>query len=128
MMRKHANDEAITVLLDAHAAERGGRVVVEQVDGHWRAGFLIPDDLGESVIALSGSGPDPQAARRQLLIRTAEALERSASLAMQHAERLERAGRNDDAGRERRAAKHARQAAERARLYAEGKPEQAGRK
>jgi len=105
-------------LLDAHAAERGSRVAVQQVDGHWRAGFVVPDDLGESVIELSGSGPDPPAALHDLLIRTAEALETSAGLAEEHAEMLERAGRSDDAAWERRGADRSRQAAQRARSYA----------
>ena len=114
-------------LLDAQAVERGGRVAVEQVDGRWRAGIVVPDDLGEAVIELSGDGPDAPSALHQLLIRTAEALERSAGLAEEHAAKLEQVGRSDDAAWERRAANRARQAARRARLYAEESPEQSGR-
>ena len=83
--RRHPNEEAVMALLEAHAAERGGTVAVERVDGHWRAGFVLPDDLGESVVALPAEGPDPSAARRELLIRTAEAFETSTRLAIQTA-------------------------------------------
>lgn len=54
------------------------------------------------------------------LTRTAEGLEASAALADEHAERHERAGRSDDAAKERRAAQHAREATQRARLRAGG--------
>ena len=80
--RRNLNEEAVMALLEAHAAERGGTVAVERVDGHWRAGFVLPDDLGESVVALAAEGPDASAACRELLIRTAEALETSARLAI----------------------------------------------
>jgi hypothetical protein len=53
------------------------------------------------------------------LTRTAEALETSAALAREHAERHERAGRSDAALKERQAAEHAWEAAQRARLTAE---------
>jgi hypothetical protein len=53
------------------------------------------------------------------LTRTADTLETSAGLALEHAERHEQAGRSDAAAKERRAAEHARDAARRARLNAE---------
>ena len=136
LKREELNDHAVMALLDEHAAERGGRLAVEPIDGRWRAGFAVPDDLGESVIARPVEGPDPPAARRELLIqmaealetsarlatRTAEALEMSADLADRHAARHELTGRSDDVARERSAANRARQAAQRARSQAQGSP------
>ena len=54
-----------------------------------------------------------------VLSRTAEALEWSAILAEQHAQRHEQAGRQEAAAEERRAAARARDAAARARVRAE---------
>jgi hypothetical protein len=54
----------------------------------------------------------------RLLDRTANALEQSALLAADHAERQQRVGRMDEACKERLAATHAREAADRARLQA----------
>jgi len=51
--------------------------------------------------------------------RTARTLERSATLAEEHAERRERAGRTEAAAEERRAARRAHAAAARARAQAE---------
>jgi len=123
--RQQVDDQAVLALLDAHAAERGGRVVIEEVNGRWRAGFVVQDDLGEGAIELSGSGRDRPAALHQLLVRTADALERSARLAEDEAEMLERAGRSDESAAERCAADRARQAAQLGRSYAEEWPEQA---
>ncbi|MGN6166600.1 MAG: hypothetical protein ACTHQQ_00315 [Solirubrobacteraceae bacterium] len=53
-----------------------------------------------------------------VLTRTAEALEKSAGLAEEHARRRARSGAASDAARERRAAERAHQAAERARSFA----------
>ena len=125
-------DEVVMALLDEHAVELGGRLAVERVDGRWRAGFVVLDGVGESVIALPAEAPHPTAARRELLIRAAEALEMSARLAIRTAEALEMsanvadheaarhelAGRSDDAVRERQAADRARQASHRARSRA----------
>jgi hypothetical protein len=57
--------------------------------------------------------------RASILSRTAAALETSAALAEDHADRHALAGRNDDAAQERQAADRARQAARRARSRAE---------
>jgi hypothetical protein len=54
-----------------------------------------------------------------LLTRTADTLEQSAALAVAHAERHERAKRNDDASQERRVAGRAGEAARLARSHAE---------
>ena len=54
-----------------------------------------------------------------ILIRTAEALEKTADLAEEHAQRRERTGRTADAAEERRAAERSREAAQRARSHAE---------
>ena len=54
----------------------------------------------------------------RVLGRAAEAFEKSAALAEQHAQRRAKAGRSSEADDERRAAEWARQAAERARLRA----------
>ena len=54
-----------------------------------------------------------------VLARTAKALEQSATLAEEHAERRERAGRKEAAAEERRAAGRAHEAAARARAQAE---------
>ena len=53
-----------------------------------------------------------------LLNRTAAALEQSAKLADEHAERQARAGREEDAAHERRAARRAHAASQRARVQA----------
>lgn len=125
------NDEAVMALLREHAVELGGRLAVEPIDGRWRAGFVVLDGVGESVITLPAEGPHPSAARRELLIRaaeahemsahlairTAEALEMSASVADHEAARHELAGRSDDAARERVVADRARQASQRARSH-----------
>ena len=42
LKRVELNEEAVMALLEAHAAERGGRLAVERVDGRWRAGFVLP--------------------------------------------------------------------------------------
>jgi hypothetical protein len=75
--RRHRSDEMVVALLDAEAAKRGGRLVVEPVDviepdGRWRAGFVEPDDLGELVIREATYGPDPTTVMRELLERVAE--------------------------------------------------------
>ena len=140
LKREVVNDDVVTALLDEHAAERGGRLAVERVDGHWRAGFVVRDDLGEAVIELPVEGPDPSAARRELLIRLAETLEASARLAVRTVEALEMSadvadhlaarheaiGRSPAAARERRAADRARQAARRARSTRSNRPNGAG--
>ena len=54
-----------------------------------------------------------------ILTQLAITLDRSAGLAEEHAERREQAGRSDDAEQERQAARHARDAAQRARSQAE---------
>ena len=54
-----------------------------------------------------------------VLGRTAETLEQSATLAEEHAQRREQAGRGDAAANERRAARRAHGAAARARVHAE---------
>jgi hypothetical protein len=125
------NDEAVMALLDEYAVEPGGRLAIERIDGRWRAGFAVLDDVGESVIALPAEGPYPSAARWELFMRAAEALEASARLAIRTAEALEMsarvadqeatrhefAGRSDDAARERHVADRARRASRRARSH-----------
>jgi len=34
------------------------RIAVDRVEGHWRAGFLTTNELGESVFVLYVIGPD----------------------------------------------------------------------
>ena len=58
--------------LEEQAAERGMRIAVDRVDGHWRAGFLQTNELGESVFVLHTSGPDEDAALRRLAQLVAE--------------------------------------------------------
>jgi hypothetical protein len=48
--------------LEERAGRSGLRLAVDHVDGHWRAGFLVTDELGESGFALHGGGPDDEAA------------------------------------------------------------------
>ena len=66
MESDHLSDEAVAALLKALAAEHGGRVAIEHVDGHWRAGFAVRDELGEIVIRLSVDAPDRAAVMRKL--------------------------------------------------------------
>ena len=73
--RRHRSDETVVALLDAEAAMRGGRLVVERVDGRWRAGFAVPDELGEIVIRQATNGPDPATTMRKLLELVAESPE-----------------------------------------------------
>jgi len=61
-----ASYRKLVARLNAEAARRGGKVAVERVDGHWRAGFVVRDDLGENVILLEVSGPDRDSALRRL--------------------------------------------------------------
>jgi hypothetical protein len=72
---RHLSDETVVVLLDAEAAKRGGKLVTELVDGHWRAGFAVPDELGEIVIRQAADGLDPPTAMRKLLELAAESPE-----------------------------------------------------
>ena len=44
--------------LEELAAKSGMRIAVDRVDGHWRAGFLHTNELGESVFAVHVTGPD----------------------------------------------------------------------
>jgi hypothetical protein len=52
--------------LEERAAKSGMRVAVARVDGHWRAGFVSPDDLGEWVFGLHATGRDRATAIRRL--------------------------------------------------------------
>lgn len=52
--------------LKQHAAHRGMRVAVDHVDGHWRAGFLHVNEVGEWVFVLHAIGPDEETAIRRL--------------------------------------------------------------
>jgi hypothetical protein len=70
---------------------------------------------GERVIDHTRRGAKPLSG---VLTRMADALDRTASLADEHAIRREKAGRSDDAAAEREAAKRARTAAQRARSQA----------
>jgi hypothetical protein len=71
----HLSNETVVALLDAEAAKRGGKLVTELVDGHWRAGFAVPDELAEIVIRQAADGPDPATAMRKLLELAAESPE-----------------------------------------------------
>jgi hypothetical protein len=71
-VRQHLSDEGVAALLGAEAAKRGGRFVIELVDGHWRAGFAVSNGLGEIVIQQATYGPNPANAMRKLLGRAAE--------------------------------------------------------
>ena len=73
--RRHRSDETVVALLDAEAAKRGGRLAIERVDGRWRVGFAVPDELGEIVIRQATAGPDPVRAMRKLLELVAESPE-----------------------------------------------------
>jgi hypothetical protein len=65
MDAEHETSELLT-RLEEQAANRGMTVAVDRVDGHWRAGFLSPYDVQESVFVLHASGPDRATAIRQL--------------------------------------------------------------
>jgi hypothetical protein len=52
--------------LETEAAERGMRVAVDRVNGHWRAGLLQANELGESVFVIHATGPDEGTAIRRL--------------------------------------------------------------
>jgi len=52
--------------LKAEAARSGMGIAVDRVDGHWRAGFLSTDELGEAVFVLHATGPDRATAIRRL--------------------------------------------------------------
>ena len=41
-------------------------LAVDHIDGHWRAGFLVTNELGERVFALQALGPDESTALRRL--------------------------------------------------------------
>ena len=65
MDAEHETSELLT-RLEEQAATRGMTVAVDRVDGHWRAGFLSPDDFEESAFVLHASGPDRATAIRRL--------------------------------------------------------------
>jgi hypothetical protein len=65
MEAEHENSELLT-RLEEQAANRGMTVAIDRVDGHWRAGFLSPDDVQEPVFVLHASGPDRATAIRRL--------------------------------------------------------------
>ena len=44
--------------LEEQAARNGMRLAVDRVNGHWRAGFLATNELGEAEFVLRASGPD----------------------------------------------------------------------
>jgi len=48
------------------------RVAVDRVDGHWRAGLLQANELGESVFVIHATGPDEGTAIRRLTERVDE--------------------------------------------------------
>jgi len=52
-----SDDEILTALLEAEAARRAAKLAVGFVDGRWRAGFVVQDDLGELVIELGAYAP-----------------------------------------------------------------------
>ena len=52
--------------LEEQAAKNGMRLAVDHVDGHWRAGFLTRNAVGEWVFALHATGPDEDTAVRGL--------------------------------------------------------------
>jgi hypothetical protein len=70
--RRHRSDDTVVALLDTEEAKCGGRLVIEPVDGCWRAGFGAPDELGEFVIREATYGPDSATAMRKLLELVAE--------------------------------------------------------
>ncbi len=65
MEAEHETSELLT-RLEEQAANRGMTVAVDRVNGHWRAGFLSPDEVQEPVFVLHASGPDRATAIRQL--------------------------------------------------------------
>ena len=52
--------------LEERAAKGGMTLAVGQIDGSWRAGFVVTNDLGESIFVLHASGPDEGTAVRRL--------------------------------------------------------------
>jgi len=60
----HATDEFTR--LEERAADSGMEIAVDRVNGHWRAGFLTTDELGEAVFVLHATGPDRATAIRNL--------------------------------------------------------------
>jgi len=47
---RHATDELTR--LEEQAANSGMEIAVDRINGHWRAGFLTTDELGEAVFVL----------------------------------------------------------------------------
>jgi hypothetical protein len=52
--------------LQEDAAKRGLLLAVERVNGHWRAGFVVRNGVGEHVFVLHAIGPDEDTAIRRL--------------------------------------------------------------
>jgi len=52
--------------LEERAAKGGMTLAVGRIDGYWRAGFVVTNDLGESIFVLHASGPDECTAVRRL--------------------------------------------------------------
>lgn len=44
--------------LERQAAKSGMSIAVDRVNGHWRAGFLMTNEVGEPVFGLHAVGPD----------------------------------------------------------------------
>jgi hypothetical protein len=91
------------------------------LESRW-AELLQPNHVPAPIRAAESHMRHAHQGARQLsavLLRTAEALDRSAELAEKHAVRREEQGRTDDVDEERRVAARTRQAAQRARTQAE---------
>jgi hypothetical protein len=52
--------------LEERAAKGGMTLAAGRIDGYWRAGFVVTNDLGESIFVLHASGPDECTAVRGL--------------------------------------------------------------
>jgi hypothetical protein len=63
-MTKKAVDELTR--LEELAARSGMRIGVDRVNGHWRAGLVSTNGLGEAVFVLHATGPDRATAIRRL--------------------------------------------------------------
>ncbi len=61
---EHRSDELRR--LEERAAKGGMTLAVGRIDGAWRAGFVVTNDLGESIFVLHASGPDEGTAVRRL--------------------------------------------------------------
>lgn len=77
---EHATGEELLAQLREYAAETGTTLGIDRVDGHWRAGFIANDELGEVGFALHALGRDETTAIRRLAeLMAARRLETSAA-------------------------------------------------